>query len=82
MVEVSATAGEEAVTGSARITVGSADGPGEAAAREVCSLGGFDSSVTGCARRTLAGEGRPAAGETRFLSGSAFLLRQDAAWGG
>ena len=53
VVEVSATAGDEDVTGNARITLGAAEG--ETAARDVVSLAKPLASVTGWARSALNG---------------------------
>ena len=53
VVEVSATAGDEDVTGNARMILGAAEG--EAAARDVASLGEASASVTGWARGALSG---------------------------
>ena len=86
VVEVSATAGDDEVTGSARITFG---GTGEAAAaREVCSLG-RDSALaaTGSARRTVGCEVEATSDGNAFsfwpvLANPAFLRPARRAGGG
>src|SRR5262249_14989160 len=80
VVEVSATAGDAVVTGNARIILGPAEG--EAAARDIVSLGEVSASVTGCARGASSGVEAAWAMATRSLDFTKFPLRFARSGGG